>query len=261
MFILSLFQAIPSLLLEVIIFLLIIFFYLFGHNIRAAILKKKPGYINKQLTAINGTLLGLLGLLLAFTFSMASNRYDARRQLIVEEANNISTVILRTDIYPDSISQLLKKELKVYVDARINFYKAGNNQEETIKFFLKADSVGKKIWTVAANFAKENNAVAKTSELIPAINAMIDITTTRREAGEANIPDSIMYLLLTLCYCSAFLLGYDNAEKVDWVIVTGFALMLSITIFTIIDLDRPRSGLINLDNTNRLMIELQHMFK
>ena len=90
---------------------------------------------------------------------------------------------------------------------------------------------------------------------------MIDITTTRREAGEANIPDSIMYLLLTLCCCSAFLLGYDSADKVDWVIVTGFALMLSITVFTIIDLDRPRSGLINLDNTNRLMIELQHMFK
>ena len=55
-----------------------------------------------DLGAINGTLLGLLGLLLAFTFGMASSRYDTRRQLVIEEANDIGTVILRTDFFPDT---------------------------------------------------------------------------------------------------------------------------------------------------------------
>jgi hypothetical protein len=89
---------------------------------------------------------------------------------------------------------------------------------------------------------------------------MIDITTTRRAAGEATVPDSIMYFLFILCFCAAFLLGYDNKYKIDWIVVTGFALMLSITVYTIIDLDRPRSGLINMDAPNEKIIELREMF-
>jgi hypothetical protein len=61
--------------------------------------------------------------------------------------------------------------------------------------------------------------------------------------------------------CSSFLLGYDNKRKIDWVILIGFSVMLSITVFTIIDLDRPRSGLINMDGPNEKIIELREMFE
>ena len=79
--------------------------------------------------------------------------------------------------------------------------------------------------------------------------------------SEANIPDSIMYFLLTLCLCSAFLLGYDNKNKIDWIVVMGLAVMLSTTVFTIIDLDRPRSGLINMDIPNQKIVQLRSMFE
>ena len=97
--------------------------------------------------------------------------------------------------------------------------------------------------------------------MIPALNAMIDITTTRRAAGEATIPDSIVYFLLILCIGSAFLLGYDNKNKIDWIVVMGLAIMLSLTVFNIIDLDRPRSGLINMNKPNQKIVELRGMFK
>ena len=96
--------------------------------------------------------------------------------------------------------------------------------------------------------------------LVPALNEMIDITTTRRAAGEATIPDSIMYFLFILCLGSAFLLGYEQAQKIDWIVVIGFATMLSATVFNIIDLDRPRSGLINMDTPNEKIVELLQMF-
>ena len=252
-------QSAPTLLVSIIIFILIIGFYLLGHQIRINAIKKNPD-LAIDLGAINGTLLGLLGLLLAFTFSMSNSRFDTRRQLVIEEANNIGTVILRTDIYPDSIRKLLRASLKDYVEARIAFYQAGMDVEKTVAYYRKADDVGRKVWSIAASYAKIDDITTRTSQLIPALNAMIDITTTRRAAGEAMIPDSIMYFLFILCFCSTFLLGYDNKDKIDWIVVMGFGIILSATVFTIIDLDRPRSGLITMDAPNEKIIELRQMF-
>lgn len=243
------------------IFLSIIAFYIFGHYLKRRSIRINPKKINHDLGSINGALLALLGLLLAFTFSMASARFDTRRQLIIEEANNIGTVFLRTEIYPDSIQKVLKTNLKEYVDARIAFSQGGVDVPKLVKNFLHADAVGKKLWTNVADYAKIDPTTTRTSEIIPALNDMIDITTTRRAAGESTIPDSIMYFLFALCISSAFLLGYDNKTKIDWIVIFGFAIMLSATVFTIIDLDRPRSGLINMDTPTQKLIELKGLFK
>jgi uncharacterized membrane protein (DUF485 family) len=69
-----------------------------------------------------------------------------------------------------------------------------------------------------------------------------------------------MYFLFLLCLSSAFLLGYDHRGPINWTIVIGFALTLSATVFTIIDLDRPRSGLIRMDKPNERMLELRSLF-
>jgi hypothetical protein len=256
----SFLQSAPTLEIAVIILFLIIAFYLLGYYLRRRAIRRNPEKSNSDLGSLNGTLLGLLALLLAFTFSMSNSRFDTRRQLIVEEANDIGTVVLRTDIYPDSVRHLLRAGLKEYVEARIAFCQAGMDKEKLAKYYLKADSIGKEVWSIAASYARVDNITTKTSELIPALNAMIDITTSRRAAGEATIPDSIMYFLFILCCCSAFLLGYDSKNKIDWIVVMGLAIMLSSTVFTIIDLDRPRSGLINMDGPNQKIIELRGMF-
>jgi len=256
---LSLLQSAPILLVAIIVFVLIVGSYLLGHRLRMGSIRRNPDH-PKELGAISGTLLGLLGLLLAFTFSMSNSRFDTRRSLVIEEANNISTVILRTDIYPDSIRKLLKANLKDYVEARIAFYQAGMDVENIVTYYRNADNISKKIWSIATQYAKTDEITTRTSALIPALNDMIDITMTRRAFGEATIPDSIMYFLFILCFCSAFLLGYDFKDKIDWVVVIGFAVVLSATIFTILDLDRPRSGLIDMDGPNQKIVELREMF-
>jgi hypothetical protein len=261
MFKLTLLQSAPTVLVAIMMFILLIVFYVIGYRLREKNRKKSPEQNVEDIGAINGTLLGLLALLLAFSFGMSNSRYDIRRQLIIEEANAIGTVILRTDIYPDSMRNLLRSHLKEYVEARIAFYKVGMDEQKIIDTYLKAGEISSKIWSIAATYAKHDNITTRTSELIPALNAMIDITTTRRAAGEATIPDSIMYFLFTLCLCSAFLLGYDHKNRFDWIVVIGFAFMLSVTVHIILDLDRPRSGLINMDKPNEKIIELREMFK
>jgi len=208
-----------------------------------------------------GALFGLWGFLLAFTFSQSGSRFETVRSLIVDESNNLRNTILRADMYPDSVRQLLRANLKEYVEARIAFGQVGMNNEKLVEYYLKADSIGKEVWSVTASYAKVDNITTRTSELVPALNAMIDITTTRRAAGESTIPDSIMYFLFILCFCSAFLLGYDSKGKIDWIVLMGLAIMLSSTVFTIIDLDRPRSGLINMDRPVQKIIELRGMFE
>lgn len=253
-------QATPTFLIVILIFVVLITLYVLGHKLRSNTLKNNRDRLTIDLGTINGTLLGLLGLLLAFTFGMASSRYDARRELIVEEANDIGTVILRTDLYPDSVRQELRSQLKAYLENRIALYQAGMNMELAKVHYMKADSIGKGIWTTVATFTRANNM--HTSPMIPALNDMIDITTTRRATSESTVPDAIMYFLFMLCFGSAFLLGYDNKNRsIDWIILIGFATMLSVTVYMIIDLDRPRSGLINMDKPHEKIIELLDMFE
>lgn len=258
---LSLLQKSPASLVALILFFLIIVFYGIGFRVRAYYNRKNPDLAKSELGAINGTLLGLLGLLLAFTFGMASSRHDARRNVVIEEANDIGTAILRADLYPDSIRNLLRLNFKNYVDARIAFYDAGSNYDLIVENYLKADSISKNLWNIATTDAKINAVFLRTAQMVPALNAMIDITTTRRSLGESTVPDSIMYFLFLLCLCSSFLLGYDNKSgKIDRILVAGLAIMLSFTVYNIIDLDRTRSGLINMDVPNQKIEELRGMF-
>lgn len=222
--------------------------------------RKNKAKSEDDIGTINGTLLGLLALMLAFSFGMANSRYDTRRQLVIEEANVIGTVILRTDIYPDSMRNLLRILLKDYVKARIGFYNVGDNFALMYSEQSRSGVISGEIWKAVADYAKIDDVTTRTSVLIPALNDMIDITTTRLAASESSIPDSILYFLFTLCFCSAFLLGYDQKNKFDWTVLTGFSIMLSVTVFTIIDLDRPRSGLINMDKPNKKIENLMEMF-
>jgi hypothetical protein len=257
---LSWLQLIPASVIGLGLFILLILANYTGYRVR--MWKKSRGIANslEELGTINGALLGLLALLLAFTFGMANSRYDDRRRSITEETNAIGTAILRTDIYPDSMRQVLRQHLRLYLEARIEFYQVGMDIPKLVDAYQRADGYSKKVWAIAADYAKKDDITTRTSELIPALNDMIDIATKRRAAGESAIPDSILYFLILLCLANAFLQGYDFKNQFDWVVIISFALMLSATVLTIIDLDRPRSGLITLDAPNKKIVELREMF-
>jgi hypothetical protein len=257
----SFIQSTSAIILALISFVLIIGCYAIGLYRREVLLKKYPEQVGKDTTTMTGALLALLGLMLAFSFSMANSRFDTRRQVIIEEANDIGTVILRTEMYPDSVRALLSAGMKEYVEARIIVFEQSHTEAELQANQARLDSIGRSVWQITAAYAKVDPTTVRTSELIPALNDMIDIVTTRRAAFVATIPDSIIYFLLLLCLISTFLLAHDQKNNPDWVIVIGFALMLSATIFTIIDLDRPQSGLINMDAPHQKIIELRNMFE
>jgi energy-coupling factor transporter transmembrane protein EcfT len=243
------------------LFFVLIFVFWCGYVLRKWTSKQHPNPDSGELGSISSALLGLLALILAFTFSMANSRYDERRQLAIQEANAIGTVFLRTEFFPDSVQKELKQTLKIYHQERVSFFTSGMDVEKIILSSENSDKFSKILWDQVTDFAKKDLNLVKTSEIVPALNEMIDLTLSRKAAGEANIPSSIQSFLIILCISSTFLLGYERKAHFDWILVVCFSLLLSLTVFSIIDLDRPRSGLVTLDEANLKIIELKALFE
>jgi len=207
-------------------------------------------------------LIALLFFLLAFTFGMSGDRYDSRRKIVIEEANNIGTAILRSDLYPDSTRNLFRKDFKQYVETRISYYQAGAD----VNGILKADSlsqvISSKLWKRASQLSRDPANLAATQQMIPALNDMIDVTTSRLAGEKAKVPQSILVMLFSLAMISSFYSGYSEGRKgkMDWLVQIGFCLLVSLVILFTIDMDRPRRGFVNLDVPNQTIIDLRKNF-
>lgn len=254
----SLLHMIPTIYLTILVMLMMLLFFKLGIWVRNKTGKDKD---ESSIGTIEGSLLGLLALLLGFTFSLSNSRYDQRLNVVIEEANDIGTAVLRADLYPDSVRQEFRKEFKRYVDARIEFFESGRDLQRVQAAMDSTSAIQSRLWKIATTLGQDKDNFHRSSQMIPALNAMFDITTTRTAINLAKVPDLILYLLFMLCFTASFMLGYSKGIKNDWVVTVIFAIMVGITIFTILDLDRPRTGVITMDQVNEQVRALRTMFK
>src|SRR5258706_15025858 len=121
-------------------------FYLAGVRLGNYQKKYNPDAKAEGVGPLEGALLGLLALLLSFTFSMSASRYDTRRSLLIQEANDIGTVVLRADMYADSIRREFRKDLQQYLELRIAYYDAGSDEVKIKKALTDASEISNRIW-------------------------------------------------------------------------------------------------------------------
>ena len=250
----------PAPVIAVILFAGIILCYLAGIRLLRYRKKKNPEYEAGGMGALEGGLLGLLSLLLAFTFNKAASNYDTRRAMLVQEANDIGTALYRSDLYPDSIRSEFRNDFKEYIAARIAYYEAGNDENKIRASLDNAENISLRIWKRAAG----NNLPGETTrsmQMIPAINSMMDAMNHREAARVEVVPESILWLLFVLCLAGSFIIGYSSkSKKADWVIVGAYALMTVMTIYLILDLDRPGRGIITTRLAHQYMDHLPDSF-
>src|SRR5262249_49616819 len=129
------------------------------------------------LGAMGGSVFALLGLLIAFSFSGAASRFDARRDLIVEETSAISTAYSRLDLLPAEVQATLKERVREYVSARIEIYRKLPDIAAARKELPRATKLQSQIWEQAIAATRAANDAQATMLLLPALNEMIDITT------------------------------------------------------------------------------------
>ena len=214
--------------------------------------------------ALEAAVYGLLGLLIAFTFSGAASRFDARRQLVVEEANAIGTAYLRVDLLPPSAQPTLRESFRRYLDTRLEVYHKLPDLAAVRAELDKAAALQAEIWAQAvAACPKAEGGSTACMLLLPALNQMIDITTTRTAAAQIHPPAIIFVMLVGLALVTALLAGYNltGGRPRNWLPMLGFAAAVAVTIYVIIDLEYPRIGLIRLDAIDRVLVELRATMK
>ena len=215
-------------------------------------------------SAVDGAVFALLGLLIAFTFSGAASRFDARRVLIVEEANAIGTAYLRLDLLPASAQPALRDLFRRYVDSRLAAYRKLPDLDAAMAELARSTQLQGEIWTQAVAAGRlEGAPPAATMLLLPALNQMIDITTTRTMAGQMHPPTIIFVMLYGLALASALLAGYGmtGGRSRDWLHMLAFAVVLALAVYVIIDIEYPRLGLIRVDAFDQVLVEVRASMK
>ena len=206
---------------------------------------------------VESAVFALLGLLIAFTCSGAASRFDDRRKLIVEEANAIGTAYLRLDLLPSAAQTDLRASFRSYLDARLAGYRALPDLAASKAEFERAAGLQQEIWASAV--AASAGSQAPTMLLLPALNDMFDITTTRAMAAQTHPPQIIFVLLFSLALLSALLAGYAmaGAKARNWVHMITFAFTLAGAVYVIVDVEYPRFGLIRVDAFDQVLIDLR----
>jgi hypothetical protein len=215
------------------------------------------------LGAVEGVIFALLGLLIAFTFSGAASRFDSRRQLLVEETNAIGTAYLRIDLLPPSAQPPIREAFRRYVDARLEAYRKLPDALAAKEGLAGATALQGEIWTQAVTACRAEGNQSATMLLLPALNQMIDITTSRTMATQMHPPTIIFVMLALLALASSLLAGYGMAggKTRSWIHIIGFTAIVAITMYVILDLEYPRLGLIRVDASDQAMVELRQSMK
>jgi uncharacterized protein YneF (UPF0154 family) len=208
---------------------------------------------------IEAAIFGLLGLLLAFSFAGGEGRLDARRQLIVHEANAISTAYLRLDLLPDSEQPRMRHLFREYLDTRLEVHENLSDDEARARVVTRASQIQHEIWVQAVVASRLDASQNIGRLLLPALNEMIDVTTSREIALQTHMPPLIFVLLICIALLSGVLAGYamTKGRRRSWVHGLIFAAVISVTIYAVLDLDSPRSGLIRLDAADSALQELR----
>lgn len=225
--------------------------------------EKDPAGANAGSAAVEGAVFALLGLLVAFTFSGAASRFDARRQLIGQEANDIGTAYLRLDLLPPQSQPPLRDLFRQYVESRLAVYRHLPDLDAAMAEFERSIEVQGRIWSLAVPATQASGDTRAAILLLPALNAMFDIATTRKVQTLTHPPAVIFWLLFVLGLGCSLLAGYDMADirSPSWTHRLAFAAIMSLTFYVILDLEYPRQGLIRLDAADAVLVDLRQGMK
>ncbi len=195
--------------------------------------------------------LGLLGLLIAFVFSMANDRYVERRQLVVAEANAISTAVTRYQMMPEPHRGELLRSMAQYVKLRLEFFDLGADMARVREAEARAEALQAKIWRqVDAAVRTPQGAPFSMGVMMPT-NEMFNLETARRAALEERVPPRALHVLIIFAVGTAAIMGHGLAHgrRRHLVATCGLYVLVAMAISLIVDLDDPRVGSVRVPQT------------
>jgi len=228
-----------------------------GHPSRHAHDDDSKGHVN----ATAATTLGIVGLLMAFTFSLALQRFDSRSDAVVDEANAIATAYLRAQLLPVPLRADVMKQLRAYLDLRVKADAVSPVDPEWRGLLDQAARVQSSLWVGARRAAELEPNPVTSGLFIQSLNELIDSFGRREAALNRRVPDLVLYLLFATFVLSGLIVGFAagvGGRRPSWVTI-GMVVLMGAVIYVVLDLDRPRRGLIKVNETN--LLELQASLK
>jgi hypothetical protein len=197
---------------------------------------------HERLTGAAQSMAVLLSLLLGFTFPMAVQRYDLRKNLMVEEADAIATASLRSQTLPEPERTRIHELFVQYVDIRLDFFAHGLDLSELQESFTHSKQLQQALWQQSLAVAQSKRDPI-TGLYLQSLNAVIDLGEENEAALENRIPGAIWFMLFFIALLSSLMLGFGLQSR-NWIPILLAPLTVSIVMALIADLDSPRKGLI-----------------
>ena len=204
---------------------------------------------------------GMLALLIAFTFSGASDRYDQRRELIVKEMLTIGTAYMSVDRINKEDQPRIRELFKRYLDHRITLYQNVVDTAALEKKLEAQSALANQLWQAAVTAVKETGDSQKlvVVPMLSEISSMFDAYDNQRLAMKFHPPPIVWQALILLALIGSLLSGYGMGieQKRDWLLNVVFIVLMAGAIYVIFSLEFPRLGNINLDEFEQELIALR----
>jgi hypothetical protein len=221
--------------------------------------KSPSDAVRSQTTTIESAILGLLALLLGFTFAMSLTRFDRRKTLVLKEADAIDTARQRAQLLPPADAARLTSLLKTDVDARIALHEAGPDATKLAAATGESSRLEGEMWTLAVAHARKKPD-SMSALVLAALNEVSDADAERVQAIADHVPEPVLDLLILAALIALGVVGYASGLAGRRILLpkVGAAVLISAAILLIMDLDRPTRGLIVVDQSR--MLELRDSF-
>ena len=202
--------------------------------------------IRSQVLTLQGATLGLLGLLLAFTLSMAEERFVARRAIIVDEANAIGTTYLRAQTLPVEQRAQSRALLRRYVAERVSFYDAGGDEVKIRESSDRGTAILADVWSLAVDAARSEPESGPVKLYLTSLNQTIDMEATRMAALYAMLPATLVGLLLIVAVIATGSAGYacGLSGQRGILALDVIPVLVALSCSVVLDLSHPRVGFI-----------------
>jgi hypothetical protein len=231
----------------------------FRAGARAGGRQKEQG--TADLGYIQGDVLGLLSLLLAFTYSLAAGRHDDRRGLLVREANAIGTAYLRAGLLPEPRRGEIRAVLRQYVDSRIVPDEVVRDPVKLGEAVRRSEQILQTLWPAASRNIESQLPTVLDSLMFQALNEVIDLHTERMAAIEYRIPPIILWLLFVAAAIAMAMTGFGSglSRHRSPFFTSALVVLVAAVIMVIFDLDHSRRGVIHV--SQRSMVQLRDSLK
>jgi hypothetical protein len=217
--------------------------------------EREPGEQEGPTGMLVGSILALQAFLLAVTIGMASDRFDARRAIVLQEANAIGTTYLRAGYLPEPASSEIRELLREYVPVRIVVTDSTDVEAD----IAKSVAILTDLWTIAEDTARTTQSGDLVAIFLESLNETIDLHETRVTAINARVPQTVLLLLVGGSALGLAMVGYSAGLTRRRSLLSAVVLVIALgaVITIVVDLDRPRDGFIQVSQQPLLDLEQQ----